>query len=94
MSDVSVRWERLVRFVNNRPEMLGETGVRDPEYRCSDFDALGYQGRGDCMSDGHYLCDDCSLLSPDADRFHQYGADGRLDRLRLFSRRKESRINA
>lgn len=89
MSTVAERWDRLVRFVNGRPERVGEPGVRDPDYQCDGFDGLGYQGRGDCMSDGHYLCVDCSLLSPDSERFTDYGKDGRRDRLLLFWRRKE-----
>ena len=44
----------------------------------------GYTGRGTCHSDGHYLCVECSELSPDAPRFHEHGRAGRADRLRLF----------
>jgi len=86
VSTIAERWDRLERFVNGRPERVGEPGVRDPEYRCDGFDGLGYQGRGDCMSDGHYLCVECSEMSPDSPQF--YDRDGRRDRLLLFWRRK------
>ncbi len=93
---VSVRWKRLVRFVNDRSELIGEVGVRDPEYRCAGFDGEGYDGRGDCQSDGHYMCVECSLLSPDSPRFEDYShdgrRDGRRDRLLLFWRRKRRTI--
>ena len=62
---------------------LGAPGVRDPDDECEIFNTRGYDGRGDCLSDGHYLCEECSHLSPDAPRFHNDRA-GRGDRLRLF----------
>lgn len=62
---------------------LGAVGVRDPAYPCEAFDGRGYDGRGECHSDGHYLCTGCSHLSEDAPRFHQ-NRDGRRDRLRLY----------
>jgi hypothetical protein len=85
------RWDDLIRYVNNGPPRFGAEGVRDPENPCVDFDARGYQGDGRCLSDGHYMCDECSHLSPDAPRFHQHGRDGRRDRLRLFWRRWRKR---
>lgn len=93
MSDALERWGVLVRFVN-ASDGVGAAGVRDPEFPCILFNAEGYAGTGDCMSDGHYLCVDCSLLSPDADRFHQFGAGGRLDRILLLRRHKEHRAHA
>ena len=39
---------------------------------------------GKCHSDGHYLCVECSQLSPEAPRFVDYGRDGRRDRLVAF----------
>lgn len=88
MNEALLRWESLVRFVNDRPPLIGTVGVRDPEYPCELFDGKGYDGRGDCDSDGHYLCVECSLLSPESPRFTEYGRDGRRDRLRLYWRRK------
>ncbi len=75
--------------VNGRT-FLGQVGVRDPDGPCEAFDGKGYDGRGHCKSDGHYLCVECSELAPDAPRFEEYGRDGRRDRLRLFfaSRRR------
>lgn len=67
--------------------LLGRPGFRDPDGRCDEFDGKGYDGKGTCHSDGHYLCDECSHLSPSAPRFTEYGRDGRKDRLRLFWRR-------
>lgn len=86
---VLIAWGELVEFVNDRT-FLGEIGVRDPDHVCEDFDRLGYDGRGTCRSDGHYLCVECSKLASDAPRFEEYGRDGRRDRLRLFfaSRRR------
>lgn len=79
-------WDDLVRFVNSAPPRFGAPGVRDPEYPCELFDGKSYDGTGDCESDGHYLCQECSHLSPNAPRFEEHGAAGRGDRLRLFWR--------
>lgn len=78
-------WTELVASVNGRtlPPFLGQVGVRDPDGPCEMFDGQHYDGRGDCTSDGHYLCVECSHLSPEAPRFHNDRA-GRADRLRLF----------
>ena len=95
-------WEELRRFVNGEPGCEGQPGVRSSEYPCEVFDGRGYDGTGRCMSDGHYLCTECSELSPDADRFHEThrnlgermpGAMARLDRIRALratKRRRES----
>lgn len=80
------RWAELVENVNGRT-MFGQVGVRDPENPCDEFDGKGYNGKGQCPSDGHYLCTECSHLSPEAPRFEEYGRAGRADRLRLFWRR-------
>jgi hypothetical protein len=82
-------WDELVHHVNGRTT-LGMVGVRDPENVCEAFDGAGYDGRGDCRSDGHYVCEECSHLSPEAERFTQYGRDGRRDRLRLYFRHLRS----
>lgn len=81
------RFNELYAFVNARTT-LGQAGVRDPEYPCDAFDAQGYDGLGKCLSDGHYLCTECSHLSPDASRFTEHGSAGRVDRFRLWSRRR------
>jgi hypothetical protein len=75
-------WSALVDEVNGRTS-LGQPGVRDPEGICEAFDGLGYDGSGTCKSDGHYMCAECSLLSPEASRFTERDG-GRRDRLRLF----------
>jgi hypothetical protein len=75
-------WENLCRFVNGAPPLFGTVGVRDPDYLCEEYDALGYDGSGKCLSDGHYECVNCSKLAPNAPRFENDG--GRGDRLRLF----------
>lgn len=84
MTEALQNWEALRRFVNSEPPLFGAVGVRDPEYPCAEFDGKNYDGRGDCKSDGHYLCKECSKLSPDAPRFAEHGAEGRADRLLLF----------
>jgi hypothetical protein len=81
------QWSELVGFVNGHPPLFGARGVRDPEYRCEEFDGEGYDGTGQCHSDGHYMCTECSHLSPDAPRFQNDRAS-RGDRLLLFWRRK------
>jgi hypothetical protein len=86
MTEALKQWEDLVRFVNSAPPRFGAPGVRDPDYPCEVFDGDGYNGRGDCLSDGHYLCEECSHLSPKASRFG--GIEGRSDRLLLFWGRK------
>lgn len=87
--DAATRWESLYRFVNSKPPLFGTVGVRDPEHMCEEFDGKRYDGSGDCLSDGHYMCLECSLLSPAAPRFEEYGRDGRADRLRAFWARKK-----
>ncbi len=97
-------WEELRRFVNGEPGYEGTPGVRSAEYPCELFDGLGYDGRGDCHSDGHYLCTECSHLSPEAPRFVEphagigghrrryYGiALSRLDRIRAYRYTMERR---
>lgn len=37
----------------------GTPGVRDPDNPCEVY-TPGIPGEGDCMSDGHYLCLECS----------------------------------
>jgi hypothetical protein len=74
----------LFLAVNDRAPRLGTIGVRDPDGPCEAFDGKGYDGGGRCMSDGHYLCTECSELSPEAPRFAEnYGWRGVLDRLEL-----------
>lgn len=82
MSASLIAWGELIENLNGRTH-LGQIGVRDPEYVCEEFDRQHYDGFGHCDSDGHYLCVECSHLSPEAPRFLEHGADGRLDRLRL-----------
>jgi hypothetical protein len=83
VGDALEQWATLVRFVNDA-QTVGDPGVRDPENPCSVYDGDGYNGDGNCVSDGHYECVNCSRLSPDAPRFQEYGAAGRLDRIRLL----------
>lgn len=92
MNEAMRRWGQLVRHVNG-VETVGTPGVRDPDNLCESYDGLGYQGHGSCLSDGHYECTNCSHLSPDAPRFHEYGQDGRRDRLLLFWRRTREMRN-
>ena len=84
MTALPAAWEDLRLAINGLPGRLGARGVRDPEGLCDVFDARGYDGSGKCMSDGHYLCVECSELSPEAPSFVEYGRAGRADRLRLF----------
>jgi len=88
MTKALEQWDDLVRFVNNAPPRYGAPGIRDPEHRCELFDGEGYEGQGNCLSDGHYLCTECSHLSPKAPRFVEHGVEGRADRLLLFWARK------
>ena len=81
MSDPIERWRALVELVNGRFHH-GQLGIRDPEYPCPEYNGRGYDGTGQCDSDGHYECVNCSHLSPRAPRFGSM--HGRADRLRLF----------
>lgn len=81
-----IAWGELVENVNGRTH-LEQVGVRDPDNVCEAFDRKGYDGGGSCLSDGHYLCVECSELAPAASRFEEYGRAGRADRLRLYWRR-------
>lgn len=86
--DPLLAWKSLVAFVNNKPTLFGMVGVRDPDYPCEEYDAKNYDGTGDCLSDGHYECVNCSKLSPKAHRFEEHGLEGRADRLRFYWARK------
>ncbi len=80
-----IQWEVLRRSINDETPLFGTVGIRDPDAICEEFDGRHYDGHGKCHSDGHYMCEECSHLSPDAPRFQSRG--GRMDRLRLFLRR-------
>lgn len=43
---------------------FGVAGIRDPDAPCHMFDDSGWGPKnGDCDTDGHYLCDECSHMS-------------------------------
>lgn len=85
---IPLAWAELFANINGRT-YLAQVFIRDPDNVCELFDKEGYNGRGKCMSDGHYLCVECSELSPEAPRFEENnGREGRRDRLLLFWRRK------
>lgn len=86
-------WEALYRHVNGLPAPFGTVGVRDPDFHCEFYDAQGYDGKGDCQSDGHYECKNCSHLSPRAPRFTETD-EGRGERLRLYWRRPNRRVRS
>lgn len=86
MTEALRAWTLLEAEVNGR-SFVGMPGVRDPESPCEGFDGRHYDGGGRCKSDGHYLCVECSELSPRAYRFTETRA-GRGDRLRLFWARR------
>lgn len=88
MTQALLAWETLRRYVNSEPPIFGLPGVRDPENPCESFDGKNYDGSGRCHSDGHYLCKECSQLSPEAPRFVEHGLVGRGERLLLFWDRK------
>lgn len=83
MSQALRAWQELVAGVNGRT-LFGQVGVRDPDYPCEEYDGRGYDGSGQCLSDGHYECKNCSNLAPTAPRFEEYGREGRKDRLLLY----------
>lgn len=83
MSALPTAWAELEAAVNGRT-FFGMRGVRDPDNRCDDFTATGYDGTGTCHSDGHFMCVECAHLSPEAPRFVDHERAGRGDRLRLF----------
>jgi hypothetical protein len=94
MTALPIAWEVLRRQLNGEPGYEGLPGFRSAEYPCEVFDGRGYDGTGGCMSDGHYLCVECSELSPEAPRFTEThstalgervpGSFGRLDRIRAL----------
>jgi len=53
------RWAELVALVNGRT-IVGMAGVRDPDARCEDFEPGEPTVNGDCITDGHYMCDECT----------------------------------
>jgi len=44
---------------------MGDPGVRDPNARCELFCPGTPQGRGECLGDGHYLCQECEMWTPE-----------------------------
>ena len=66
MSALPLAWQHLVAEVNGRRE-LGMPGVRDHKYPCELFDPVDApKGTGECRTDGHYLCTECSRISREA----------------------------
>jgi hypothetical protein len=59
MSDALQRWTILVGVVNNRP-LVGTPGVRDVDYPCSAFEPGEPTTAGECETDGHYMCNECT----------------------------------
>lgn len=68
------------RAVSHNPLNKVPTGLpghRDPEHPCTSYSPVNrrnsifrppyYSLRGDCQSDGHYLCNDCRWLDPKSD---------------------------
>lgn len=43
------------------PRRLGDPGVRDPDFPCTDFQPGPTLALADCETDGHYLCSECGL---------------------------------
>jgi hypothetical protein len=43
--------------VPKRLRLFGQAGVRDPDHPCDDFSPG--EPRGQCMTDGHYMCLEC-----------------------------------
>lgn len=85
-NSVTMRWEILRCMANGLPPP-DMRGVRDFDFPCEGYAPDGYDGRGQCQSDGHYMCKECRELSPSAPRFD--GREGRRERLLLFWARRE-----
>ena len=51
-----------------KPPLLGQDGIRDPDYPCDLFlsapDDACLPPAADCMTDGHYLCRVCCRRTP------------------------------
>lgn len=61
MTDLAKRWAELVATANGRT-LVGMAGVRAPGEECEGF-SPGEPGFGDCDTDGHYMCVECSCIS-------------------------------
>ncbi len=55
---------RRVRGVATKTPPVGIPGMRDPDYPCAGYEPRPRSGGdwGDCLSDGHYQCNDCVHL--------------------------------
>jgi hypothetical protein len=51
-------WAALVSEINGGRICDGEPGIRDVDAPCEEFEP-GEPGRGDCQTDGHYMCSEC-----------------------------------
>ena len=53
-------------------EPIGAPNIRDPEFPCEDFEpigtAYGDKYKGECETDGHYMCDKCIWRKPSEDK--------------------------
>lgn len=83
LAGVPLSWRALVAEINGAP-LLGTPGVRDFLAPCDAFNP-GEPGQGNCSTDGHYLCDECTeialhVLRRRRDQCEQCGA--RLERVR------------
>jgi len=70
MSHTILAWNQLVASVNGTTT-IGTTGVRDPDYPCEGFNAVGaafhqvteFSTMNRCETDGHYMCTECTEIS-------------------------------
>ena len=64
-NDCLTKHEEVVERARLAKGFLEEDGIRDPEYPCAEFKKGQSDWSSSCMSDGHYLCKDCSNFRPD-----------------------------
>jgi hypothetical protein len=56
--------ERIIKEHSDKQVFVGDVGVRDPEFRCEEFEP-GKPSGSECFGDGHYLCQECIHLVPE-----------------------------
>lgn len=79
--NVPKTWASLVAQINGN--LVGAEGVRDPEFPCDAF--VPGKPEGDCETDGHYMCDECTRMKLcECGRYRPSACESECQERRIF----------